>query len=433
MTPAPAPGDTAPAGPGLTGPRLAGPGLAGPGQQRPGGPAAGAGRDGPAGPGMARPGPGWSSRSRWRVPAGIGVFVVLAVIVAALLRPAGTMPGYLSPQGTGAFGARAVADLLAARGHRVQPVTTVSAAVSAAGPGTTLVITSPYLLTRAQARALGRARADLVIVEPDQTTLAVLAPRLTLNGGESISTLAPGCSLAPARLAGPASMGGPGLRVGAPAAAGVAQCYPQDGRPTLVRFRSAGRLVTVLSTGVPLANSYLARQGNAALALNLLSTAGPVVWLVPSVPAGGAPAGTPRSFASLVPLAAYLVMIQLGVALLLTALWRARRLGPLVAEPLPVVIRASETVEGHARLYQSRRARDRVAATLRAAAIGRLAPAVGLPASAAPGAMAAALAARSALDEARVASLLYGTAPASDAALVALASDLDALEGEVLS
>ncbi len=133
------------------------------------------------------------------------------------------------------------------------------------------------------------------------------------------------------------------------------------------------------------------------------------------------------------PLAAYLVLIQLGVALLLTALWRARRLGPLVAEPLPVVIRASETVEGHARLYQSRRARDRVAATLRAAAIGRLAPAAGLPASAAPGAVAAALAARSALDEARVASLLYGTVPASDAALVALASDLDALEGEVLS
>ncbi len=65
------------------------------------------------------------------------------------------------------------------------------------------------------------------------------------------------------------------------------------------------------------------------------------------------------------PLAAWLVAIQLGVALLLAALWRARRLGPLVTERLPVVVRASETVEGHARLYRSRRARDRVAATLR--------------------------------------------------------------------
>lgn len=374
---------------------------------------------------------------RWRTPAGIGAFVLLAVIAIAVLRPSTPVTGYLSPQGTDAFGARALADIVAARGHRVQAVTTVSAAVSAAQPGTTLVVTSPYLLTRAQARALGRTRADLVIIEPDQTTLDILAPRLALDGGGSITTLAPACPLAAAMLAGPASMGGPGLRVSGPnlggsAGPGVAQCYRQNGRPTLVQFRSAGRLVTVLSTGAPLANTYLAHQGNAALAINLLSGAGPVVWLVPEIPAGGTPAGPPKSFTSLVPLTAYLVAAQLGVALLLTALWRARRLGPLVPEPLPVVVRASETVEGHARLYQSRRARDRVAATLRAAAVGRLMPAVGLPASAAPGAVTAALAARSALDESQVANLLYGAVPASDAALVTLASDLDALEGEVL-
>jgi hypothetical protein len=363
--------------------------------------------------------------------------MLLAVIAVAVLRPPAPVAGYLSPQGTDAFGARALADILAGRGHPVQPVTTVGAAVSAAQPGATLLITSPYLLTRAQARALGRTRADLVIIEPDQTNLNILAPGLTLDSGEPISALAPGCSLAPARLAGPADMGGPGLTVRNPgpgdsAAPGVTQCYRENGRPTLVQFRSAGRPVTVLSTGAPLANTYLAHQGNAALAVNLLSGAGPVVWLVPAVPPGGTPAGTPRSFTSLVPLTAYLVLAQLGVALVLTALWRARRLGPLVTEPLPVVVRASETVEGHARLYQSRRARDRVAGTLRAAAAGRLMSAVGLPADAAPGAVTAALAARSTLDESRVANLLYGAVPASDAALVALASDLDALEGEVL-
>ena len=73
----------------------------------------------------------------------------------------------------------------------------------------------------------------------------------------------------------------------------MTQCYRQNGLPALVQFRSAGRLVTVLSTGVPLANTYLARQGNAALAINLLSGAGPVVWLVPAVPASGPPAGRP--------------------------------------------------------------------------------------------------------------------------------------------
>jgi len=415
---APVPAAVRPAAPGQAAPIQAAPGQAGLGGTTAGGEA------------RAR----WR---RWRTPAAIGAFVLLAVVAVAVLRPPAPVAGYLSPQGTDAFGARALADILAGRGRPVQPVTTVSAAISAAPPGATLLVTSPYLLTRAQARALGRTRADLVIIEPDQTTLNILAPRLTLDGGGSISTLAPGCSLAAARLAGPADMGGPGLTVRSPspggsAAPGVTRCYRENGRPTLVQFRSAGRLVTVLSTGAPLANTYLAHQGNAALAVNLLSGAGPVIWLVPALPPGGTPAGTPRSFTSLVPLAAYLAAAQLGVALVLTALWRARRLGPLVPEPLPVVVRASETVEGHARLYQSRRARDRVAATLRAAAAGRLMPAVGLPADAAPGAVTAALAARSTLGEAQVANLLYGAVPASDAALVTLASDLDALEGEVL-
>ena len=71
--------------------------------------------------------------------------------------------------------------------------------------------------------------------------------------------------------------------------------------------------------------------------------------------------------------------IQLGVVVVLLALWRMRRLGPLVTEPLPVVVRACETVEGHGRLYRSRRARDRAAAALREAALGRIVTRLGLP------------------------------------------------------
>jgi len=62
------------------------------------------------------------------------------------------------------------------------------------------------------------------------------------------------------------------------------------------------------------------------------------------------------------------VALQVFIAAALAALWRTRRLGPLVAEPLPVVVRASETVEGHGRLYRSRRSRGRAAAVLRDAA-----------------------------------------------------------------
>jgi len=97
------------------------------------------------------------------------------------------------------------------------------------------------------------------------------------------------------------------------------------------------------------------------------------------------------------------------------------------------VIRASETVEGHGRLYQSRRARGRAAAVLRAAMLTRVLPALGLPPGAAPGSVAAVLAARSGRPGAQIADMMYGQPPGTDAALVALAADLDALEREVLA
>jgi hypothetical protein len=199
-----------------------------------------------------------------------------------------------------------------------------------------------------------------------------------------------------------------------------------------VRYTTAGRVITVLGTGNALTNGSLAHLGNAALALNLLGSNSRVVWLVPSAGLGaGLPSSGQQSVLSLVPLPAYLVAIQLGIAAVLTALWRVRRLGPLVPEPLPVVVRASETVEGHAGLYRSRRARGRAADALRAAMLARTLPALGLAPDAGPGEVVAAFSARSGSGQARIEAMLFGPAPGDDAALVALADDLDALESEV--
>jgi hypothetical protein len=133
----------------------------------------------------------------------------------------------------------------------------------------------------------------------------------------------------------------------------------------------------------------------------------------------------------LIPLPAYLVAIQLAVAVVLAAIWRSRRLGPLVPEPLPVVVRASETVEGHAGLYRSRRARGRAAAALRTAMLDRTRPALGLPQDAGAADVVAAFSARSGSGPDRIEAMLFGPAPRDDAALVALADNLDALEREV--
>ena len=125
--------------------------------------------------------------------------------------------------------------------------------------------------------------------------------------------------------------------------------------------------------------------------------------------------------------------LQLFIAAVLAALWRARRLGPLVPENLPVAIRASETVEGRARLYRKSNARDRAAAALRSTTRTRLAPLVGVsPAQAhAPEALLPALSAQLRREGQALHALLFGPPPRDDAALIALADQLDALEREV--
>ena len=119
-----------------------------------------------------------------------------------------------------------------------------------------------------------------------------------------------------------------------------------------------------------------------------------------------------------------------GVAVVLLALWRARRLGRSL-RAAPVVVRAAEAVEGRARLYHRGRARDSAAAALRETALERLLPLIGLPPGADQRTVIDAVAARAGRPAGDVSVLLYGAAPSDDRSLVHLADDLDALEREV--
>jgi hypothetical protein len=390
--------------------------------------------------------------------------VLLGGVLIALLKAGPPVAGPLDPNDTGPEGTRALAALLTHRGQTVIRTTTVPETTEQAlGPGTTLVITSPGLLGRRQLAALARTRASLMIVAPGKAAAAILAPGVTVGGQAPVFSTPPRCTLPGAVLAGSAYMGGQALR---PTVPGAWRCYPihplpgahgsraagpgsqaaatsrarpaspaaaaGGGYTSLVRYSAGGRTITMLGTGTPLINQYLADDGNAALALNLLGTGPRVVWLVPRPAAAAAAAGS-RSLRSLLPRPVYLVTAELGIALLLAAAWRMRRFGPLVAEPLPVIVRASETVEGHGRLYRARRARGRAAAALRAATLARITTRLGLPRSAAPEAVRAELAARTGRPPDRIQAILFGAAPRDDAALVSLASDLDALEGQVLN
>ncbi len=317
----------------------------------------------------------------------------------------------------------------------------VAAVRRAAGRGggarpVTLVITSPGLISGDRAAALRRSGADLVLVEPGRRALTALAPAVSFasrGGPGSARSLPPRCALPAARLAGPAQAGGITYR----APPGASSCYPVPGAPgySVITYTAGGRHITVLGSGVPLTNGALAAQGNAALALNLLRAHRDIVWLVPQparpLPAP-APAGSGQQHGpSLIPWEAVLVVIQLAIAVALIAVWRARRLGPLIAERLPVVVRASETVEGHGRLYQARRARGRAATALRGELLDCVLPALGLAGTHPQQAVSDALAARTTFSTQEIAAIAFGPAPGTDDDLVRLARSLDELDREV--
>ncbi|MEU6093198.1 DUF4350 domain-containing protein [Streptomyces sp. NPDC047079] len=379
-----------------------------------------------------------TARQLWTRSRGVLLAVVLLLIgavVIAVVR-SGSEHGRLDPRSADPHGSHAVAALLAERGVSTRVVTTLDAARTAAGPDTTLLIAAPDLLTRPQQGRLQQAVQDsggrTVLIAPE-TSVDGLAPGVSADPASSLdSLLGPRCTLPAARRAGRAHMGG--IRY-LTADVRADRCYPSEGLPSLLRLPSASGNGDTLVLGAPdiLYNDRLDEQGNASLALQLLGSRSHVVWYLPSLSDTSATDSGSRSFLDLLPSGWLWGTLQLFIAAALAALWRARRLGPLVPEKLPVAIRASETVEGRARLYRKARARDRAASALRSTTRTRLAALVGIPLAQAhaPEALLPALSAHLHGDGQSLHSLLFGPPPGDDAALIALADQLDALEREV--
>lgn len=364
---------------------------------------------------------------RWRKPLAVVVLLLVTAVILGIVQSRASR-GYLDPEGVDNSGARALARLLADQGVEVEPVRSHADATAAAGPGDTVLVTVPDLLTTAQVDRLVDTGARLVLVAA-QVRVPDYAPGLSAVLVNEPRSVDPGCELAVAERAGSARLGGLGYDGDVSRSEG-ARCYVVDGEPVLaVTATESGSPVVLLGTADPLTNEHLDDDGNAALALGLLGQSERLVWYRP-LPEGAAE--SPAAFTDQLPGWVRAAAWQLAAAALLAALWRARRLGRLVTEPLPVVVRASETTEGRARLYRRGRSRAHAAALLRSAAIRRLAATAHLPTrgqdAAAVGALAATLAGRTGRPAAEIGALLAGPPPADDAALVRLADDLDALE-----
>ncbi|WP_216214340.1 DUF4350 domain-containing protein [Amycolatopsis aidingensis] len=364
------------------------------------------------------------ARTVWqavRAPLATVGIILAASLLLVLLR--GGESGALDPRSAEEGGSRALATLLERQGVRIQRVTTAAHAGELLTGEASLLVTDPDLLRPERLRSLGAKAGRIILVGAHTEAVSAVAPGLSVSGEVGTGTRQPGCAHPDALAAGAVTLGGVSYH-----GSGAAElCYGEDeSGPLAERER-----VTLLGGPAPLTNAALDEEGNAALAMRLLGQRERLVWYLPE-PGDPALRAGEESVYDLAPPGVLFGLGQVAVAVVLLALWRARRLGPVVTEPLPVVVRGAETVEGTARLYRKAGAAGHAAQALRTAALRRLRPALGLAVDAEPQAVIAAVAGRSGRADAEVAALLYGPPPSGDAELVRLADALDTVESEVL-
>ncbi|MEU1214430.1 DUF4350 domain-containing protein [Streptomyces sp. NPDC005791] len=390
-------------------------------------------------------------RQIWQRVRGLLLAVLILVIAGVALAAArsGGQHGRLDPRSADPYGSRAVAELLKERGVSVDVVTTLDAAAGAAGPDTTLLVAGPNMLTAHQQQHLHTTTADsagrTVLIAPGGASVARLTPGVSPESHGPVSARPPRCDFPAARSAGTTDLGGIHYTTDA---AGATACYPdEEAASLLVLPGQEGGDTVLLGSPDILYNDRLDRQGNASLGLQLLGSRPHLVWYLPSLDDPSAATGDADSrddsgndgaegesgFIELIPAGWLWGTLQLALAAVLAAIWRGRRFGPLVTERLPVAIRASEATEGRARLYRKADARDRAADALRVATRARISPLLGVaPRDAdSPAVLLPAVAARLNHPGSDLGPLLFGPAPADDAALVLLTDQLDALEREV--
>jgi hypothetical protein len=405
-------------------------------------------------------------RRRWlRFAApliGIALFWGATVAAHSYEQPNMADPGTLSPVGTGRFGSSELADRLRAQGVQIDRVTSFEDALAAArGHDATLFVPAPDMFHRSLVGQLeGMAGIHrVVLVKPGLISEAYSGvPFVAQDSRWATATVDPGCDAPFAARAGAAAIAQTHYSafsidfISNPRAV----CYGGS----LVELRMIDVTVDLVGATDPFRNDRIDESGNAALATGLLGDHGRLIWVdvhspdavplqmptlqLPQYNRGNRDrtnSGNPLIDAFPVQLWAVIVLLLVGGLLLAFA--RARRLGPPVAEPLPVLVPASESVTGRGRLYRRIRARASSLAILRAAAVTRLARLID-PLAPSPertlavdGSARAAfvrqIAARSGLPEAAITAVLFGPTPADDEALVRAAADLDALVAAVVA
>ena len=405
-----------------------------------------------------------SPRSRRRTVVRLCVLVVAAGVALGLLVMFVTGPRLsgapLDPDDTGHSGARAVAQVLRQQGVDVSVVRSVDdleRTLDASGPRSTwtVVMADASYLGAGAAERLTRAVEQtrrLVLVEPDDVELQDLQLPLTVTDSGT-TALTAGCTSDVAEPGDRLSAGwtsyGPvdGSTPSRPAE-GATVCFTslqsagasgdgasrRSGAVVVLPPRGRAPETVVLGSARAMSNGQVLTDAHAALALRSLGPTEHLLWYVPGVsdldavdPSGEHVADPGRGVPEWLGPAAWL----LASAVIAFALARGRRLGRLVVEPLPVVVRASETTEARGRLYHRAADRPFAARVLRVGSRTRLADRLGLPRTTPLVSLVDAATRASGVPRSDVEQLLDGPDPTTDRDLLLLSQGLSDLEESV--
>ncbi|PWU54645.1 hypothetical protein DLE60_29525, partial [Micromonospora globispora] len=357
-------------------------------------------------------------RHRVLIPFGVALVLIVVTLVAhAVDQPDPGDRGFLSPIATDDDGGSRLAEALRGKGVPVRRETDTLRALAATGSGpATLFVPAPELVHPDTVGALAElpAGSRLVLVDPSRRVLEGLgAPVVPTERRWATRATAPDadghrCPLPEADVAGTAAADRQRYATSPGQASVLSRCYAGG----LIRAPGQTELVAIGASD-PFRNDRIGELGNLALATGLLSGPRPVIWLdldgpAPAPTYGTGPDGEPawsptpgsgsgsdygsndwqndddpesggpaqqggdnrstddeaegetppqNPLWAAFPVWFWALLVQLALAGLLVVLWRARRLGPPVPEPLPVTVRSAETVLGRARLYRRAGAR----------------------------------------------------------------------------
>jgi hypothetical protein len=363
---------------------------------------------------------------RWLARHRLAVLVVTAAVVAVAVsawlgRDDRAYPAALDPANPDGNGSQAVARVLARQGVKVEVVRSAASFEDArTDASTTVLVTSTG--------NLGSSTTSRLLDHQGAAQLVVVSPAVPLLRQLGVGQLPLTTSAGGAVPAGCPAYDGLTVRVGRAQAYRGGGCFRGPGGVLVAEPRPG---LTVLGAPELLTNDQVLDGDNAAVALRLLGQRRHLVWYVPSLADLAGADGV--SLGSLLP-----DWLDPGLWLLAavgTAAigWRARRLGPLAEEPLPVAVKAVETTRNLGRLYRRSGDRLHAAEALRAAARARLAERLRLPRRVGPSRLAGDVAARTGRPADEVEALIGATAPppGSDRELADLAQRLTELDREV--